>query len=351
MRYKSNGQWKNLFTPTSTGLKYQHGNHEVTPTGWSIVQRESQCKTNSVLYFIAADPIVDPGYNAWGVIDASNTANTIPTAFKLRFTDSEKTTLGEVTFNVTDGQITEQFFDIDFTTSSYCYYLCATSTNTTTNGYSCKFSISIDCYEADGTKVGYAWFPSTSLGSTWSNTYGASNYEYAERVNYYTTEDGDAYSSWEEFWSNPYNYMKITIYLTDYMNTGTVCLEENTLIRTSNGPMAIKDISVGDKVIDKNGEMTEVLAVYGHKADTIYNITLADGEVISATGDHRFITTEGVKETNQLFSGDKLASLGNPVEIQSIEILENQNVNVYEIATKSNTYGLNIGILCECEGI
>ena len=106
-------------------------------------------------------------------------------------------------------------------------------------------------------------------------------------------------------------------------------------------------MELGDKVIDKDNQETEITKIYNHKIDTVYQIHLDNDETIECSYDHKFLVDGGKATTAaQLKENDKLGQH----TITSIDII-NKELDVYEIKTESNTYTLANGIICECENI
>jgi len=66
-------------------------------------------------------------------------------------------------------------------------------------------------------------------------------------------------------------------------------LDVGTLIMTPSGSVRMGDLVVGDKVIDRNGEVTEVTHVSGEFRNDAYRITLDDGSSFIANEDHLHI--------------------------------------------------------------
>lgn len=136
---------------------------------------------------------------------------------------------------------------------------------------------------------------------------------------------------------------------TIYINSasGQACLSEDTKIKTLNNDIYINDLELGDKVIDKDNQETEITKIYNHKINTVYQIHLDNNETIECSYDHKFLVEGGKTVTAaQLKENDKL---GQHI-ITSIDII-NKELDVYEIKTESNTYTLANGIICECENI
>lgn len=138
--------------------------------------------------------------------------------------------------------------------------------------------------------------------------------------------------------------LRITSSVSEY---GQACLSGDTKIKTLNNDIYISDLELGDKVIDKDNQETEITKIYNHKIDTVYQIHLDNDKTIECSYDHKFLV-DGGKATiaAQLKENDKLGQY----IITSIDII-NKELDVYEIKTESNTYTLANGIICECENI
>lgn len=138
--------------------------------------------------------------------------------------------------------------------------------------------------------------------------------------------------------------LRITSSVSEY---GQACLSGDTKIKTLNNDIYISDLELGDKVIDKDNQETEITKIYNHKIDTVYQIHLDNDETIECSYDHKFLVNDEKAVTAaQLKENDKLGQH----TITSIDII-NKELDVYEIKTESNTYTLANGIICECENI
>lgn len=62
--------------------------------------------------------------------------------------------------------------------------------------------------------------------------------------------------------------------------------DDNTIIFTPDGFRRIGDIKVGDRLFDRHGKTTIVLAVYKHKNKTAYRVTLKDGRWFVCCDEH-----------------------------------------------------------------
>ena len=67
-------------------------------------------------------------------------------------------------------------------------------------------------------------------------------------------------------------------------------LHIDTLIPTPTGMKRIGEIKIGDKIYDKDKNLTEVLDIHqASKKDKLYKITLENGEVFKASGPHEWV--------------------------------------------------------------
>ena len=86
---------------------------------------------------------------------------------------------------------------------------------------------------------------------------------------------------------------------------GYLCIEGNQLVNTKNGLKPIKDVSVGDYVLTRNG-WRKVL--HSQKTGTKKTIKVNyGGRSIQLTPDHQILTDYGWKEAGALASGDVIA--------------------------------------------
>ena len=67
-------------------------------------------------------------------------------------------------------------------------------------------------------------------------------------------------------------------------------LHIDTLIPTPTGMKRVDEIKIGDKIYDKDKNLTEVLDIHqASKKDKLYKITLENGEVFKASGPHEWV--------------------------------------------------------------
>ena len=67
-------------------------------------------------------------------------------------------------------------------------------------------------------------------------------------------------------------------------------LHIDTLVPTPTGMKKVSEIKIGDKIYDKDKNLTEVLDIHqASKKDKLYKITLENGEVFKASGPHEWV--------------------------------------------------------------
>lgn len=85
----------------------------------------------------------------------------------------------------------------------------------------------------------------------------------------------------------------------------------DTVIPTPNGPTTMGELAIGDVIYTRTGELTQVTAVYDHTSKQVYDIRLADNQVIRACAEHLWVvvTDEGEKTMNtaELITADAVS--------------------------------------------
>lgn len=143
-----------------------------------------------------------------------------------------------------------------------------------------------------------------------------------------------------------------SFYYTIGTNGGLACLKGDTPIKTGNArTKQIKDLAVGDTVIDAAGNKTKVVKVFSHTVNTTFNITLSNEDVLVASYGHKFSINNHFRKACQMLKDHKLDRQdGSKFDVVATEIKQ-EEMEVYEILTESGTYTLGNGIICECEAI
>ena len=72
------------------------------------------------------------------------------------------------------------------------------------------------------------------------------------------------------------------------------CLSPDTIVVSKErGKIQMKDLNLGEMILNENGEYVEVTDVYFNKAE-LYEITLEDGKTIKASLNHKFLCGDGI---------------------------------------------------------
>lgn len=118
------------------------------------------------------------------------------------------------------------------------------------------------------------------------------------------------------------------------------CLKEDTLIETLNGPIEIKDVTPGTKVLSYNvagyKEYANCTNNYDMGIKDCLSLKLDSGLEITLTKDHLVYTTVGWKEAGNIEEGDHVII---PTEYQ-----DNEELNLPDYYIKFLAYGLGDGI-------
>lgn len=330
--YKNNGNWNKLLSLVQEQVPLR-GSIMPGPIKWSAVNSTTECIDSKTLYFVFGEEEASPTYETltaqakgatYGdsifggsgshtlvVKNSDDEQNEYPYTVSLNgsgfYTDLE--------FSV----VTNKPFQLGIT---FSYGLdTSMSSNQVSLGATLLDLISYESFSFNtvvtGTEgVGQTyWFPTTSSSGT------QLTFDWLKNAN-----------------------LRITSSVSEY---GQACLSGDTKIKTLNNDIYISDLELGDKVIDKDNQETEITKIYNHKIDTVYQIHLDNDETIECSYDHKFLVNGGKAVTAaQLKENDKL---GQHI-ITSIDII-NKELDVYEIKTENDTYTLANGIICECENI
>lgn len=124
------------------------------------------------------------------------------------------------------------------------------------------------------------------------------------------------------------------------------CFVAGTMVATAVGMKKIEEIKKGDIVKTFNPysnafEENEVTEVYVNKTKELAHINV-EGEIISTTPDHPFLTEEGWKKAKELTAHDRLQCKDGFKEVVSIEFESlDKEINVYNF----NVQGYHIYIV------
>lgn len=95
--------------------------------------------------------------------------------------------------------------------------------------------------------------------------------------------------------------------------TTNPCIAEGQLVSTDRGWIPIEQVTTSDKVITQNG-FKQVTGTFYKGIKDIVHVQTVQGYSVRSTPDHRFLTTTGWKQADQLTPGEKLV-LQSPKEI------------------------------------
>ena len=330
--YKNNGNWNKLLSLAQEQVPLK-GSIMPGPIKWSAVSSITECTDSKTLYFVFGEEEANPTYETltaqargatYGdsisggsgshilvVKNSDDEQNEYPYTVSLNgsgfYTDLEFPVVTNKPFQL---GITFSY-GLDPSMSSNQVSLGATLLDLISYE---SFSFNTVVTGTEGVGQTY-WFPTTSSSGT------QLTFDWLKNAN-----------------------LRITSSVSEY---GQACLSGDTKIKTLNNDIDISDLVLGDRVIDKDNQETEITKIYNHKIDTVYQIHLDNDETIECSYDHKFLVDGGKATTAaQLKENDKLGQY----IITSIDII-NKELDVYEIKTESNTYTLANGIICECENI
>ena len=330
--YKNNGNWNKLLSLAQEQVPLR-GSIMPGPIKWSAVNSTAECTDSKTLYFV------------FGEEEASPTYETLTAQAK-------GATYGDSIFGGS-GSHTLVVKNSDDEQNEYPYTVSSNGSGFYTD---LEFSVVTNKPFQLGITFSYGLDPSmssnqVSLGATLLDLISYESFSFNTIV---TGTEGVGQTYWFPTtnsngtqltfdWLKNAN-LRITSSVSEY---GQACLSGDTKIKTLNNDIYISDLELGDKVIDKDNQETEITKIYNHKIDTVYQIHLDNDETIECSYDHKFLVNDEKAVTAaQLKENDKLGQY----TITSIDII-NKELDVYEIKTESNTYTLANGIICECENI
>lgn len=134
---------------------------------------------------------------------------------------------------------------------------------------------------------------------------------------------------------------------------GVACLTGDTLIKTISGDKAIKDIKIGDAVLDAENRPVLVTKTYSHEVKTLYRTVFTNKDNFLATASHKIKTTHGTVTCFGLVKDlEVLRNDGSTFTVLAHETVNLKDfVKVYEIMTETGTYQLTNGVINESEDI
>lgn len=134
---------------------------------------------------------------------------------------------------------------------------------------------------------------------------------------------------------------------------GQACLTGDTAIKTITGDKPIKDIRIGDAVLDAENRPVLVTKIYSHDTKTLYRTTFKNKDSFLATASHKIRTNHGVVHCFGLVKDlEVMRSDGSTFTVlahETVNLIE--PIKVYEIMTETGTYQLTNGVINESEEI
>lgn len=134
---------------------------------------------------------------------------------------------------------------------------------------------------------------------------------------------------------------------------GSACLTGDTAIKTIIGDKPIKDIRIGDAVLDAENRPVLVTKIYSHETKILYRTVFKNKDNFLATASHKIRTNHGVVRCFGLVKDlEVMRSDGSTFTVlahETVNLLE--PVKVYEIMTETGTYQLTNGVINESEEI
>jgi len=90
---------------------------------------------------------------------------------------------------------------------------------------------------------------------------------------------------------------------------------ENSIVYNTEGPIKLKDIKIGDRIYNHMGELVEIIEIFHHKHQKVYEVHLHDGRIVRCGNEHlwsiydrkdnRHKVYETIAIKNELSDGDK----------------------------------------------
>lgn len=323
LSYKNGGNWNKILSLAQEQVPLK-GSIMPGPIKWSAVNSITECTDSKTLYFVFGEEEINPTYE----------------------TVSMKYIISNSAYNIANISSIGLMFNNDSNSKTILNY--NNESSSFLSGVETKYinnalpQIFIDFTGEQLTVYGeIAVRDPETTGLLYNFSLNQQNVISGQPITFESDSSGISFS--EAIHSGS---VSCTIYINSTSH-GHACLSENTKIKILNNDIYIGDLELGDKVIDKDNQETEITKIYNHKIDTVYQIHLDNDETIECSYDHKFLVDGGKAVTAaQLKENDKLGQH----TITSINII-NKELDVYEIKTESNTYTLANGIICECENI
>mgnify|MGYP003302751669 CR=1 FL=1 len=335
-KYNSAKSYTN--TKTADKLAYIDNGYYQKPTGWTVVSEEPEWPNSSVIYFVCPDYVLDTMFT--NVIRDGLNAGTTYSHITTNFVKPDTGDIVETwQSTVPEGATTNATTQTEIKLFKYDVNVGATPMFTDTTGDDLYLSGYIEFRDPETTAL--RWQIYLDEDNITSGTL------------YWFDEDDMGELSPTDYAINlGGGYMSVGIYYTVGTNSGLACLAKGTKITVpGNKTKAIDKLKVGDKVIDAEGNETTITKIYNHKVPMVFDITLPNGEIITASSHHKFKIGKFFRKACQVAVGSELVRQDSSTYKVSDCSIREEEMEVYEILTESNTYTLANGLICECEAI
>ena len=319
-------------------LSYIDNGYYKKPTGWTVVSEEPAWFNSSVIYFVCPDYVLDTMFTnvRWDGLNSGTTYSHITTNFVKPdsgdIVETWQSTVPDGTTTSATTQTEVKMFKYDVNVGATPMFTDTTGDNLYLTGYiefrdpestALRWQVYLD--EENITSGTLYWFDEDDMGEL-------------TPTDYAINLGG--------------GYMSIGIYYTVGTNSGLACLAKGTKITVpGNKTKAIDKLKVGDKVIDAEGNETTITKIYNHKVPMVFDITLPNGEIVTASSHHKFKIGKFFRKACQVAVGSELVRQDSSTYKVSDCSVREEEIEVYEILTESNTYTLANGLICECEAI
>lgn len=317
-------------------IPFYDSGYYMTPTRWTIVSELPAYPANNTLYFVSPD-YVEQYINTHVTSNGFNSGVTWSHITNLFMKTDDHTNVVE-TWQNTAPNSGSQYTNWQVHAPKYDVAVGATPNFTNSNSEDLYMHGVLEQRDPQTTALRYSAYLDVNSNLASGTTY------------YFDSDDYDT----------PTVSGAIPIYIpgstsffyTIGTNGGLACLKGDTPIKTKGSKTKqIKNIEVGDVVTDAEGNGTEVIKIYKHTIPETYNITLSNGDTLVASPCHKFSIKGRYRYACQVVKDHKLdRGDGSTFDVTATEVKQ-EEMEVYEILTKSGTYTLANGIICECEAI
>lgn len=317
-------------------IPFYDSGYYMTPTRWTIVSELPAYPANNTLYFVSPD-YVEQYINTHVTSNGFNSGVNWSHITNLFMKTDDHTNVVE-TWQNTAPNSGSQYTNWQVHAPKYDVAVGATPNFTNSNSEDLYMHGVLEQRDPQTTALRYSAYLNVESNLASGTTY------YFDSDDYDTPTVGGAIPI--------YIPGSTSFFYTIGTNGGLACLKGDTPIKTKGSKTKqIKNIEVGDVVTDAEGNGTEVIKIYKHTIPETYNITLSNGDTLVASPCHKFSIKGRYRYACQVVKDHKLdRGDGSTFDVTATEVKQ-EEMEVYEILTKSGTYTLANGIICECEAI